>query len=103
MEHAGTKIVFGDPVVVGSKTIVPVAKVRYGFGIGSGQGHREQHGGGGGGGLVAKPVGVVEITPSETRFVPFVSAWSIVAAVGFGVCLGLLVVPKPNRERHKRR
>ena len=62
VDHAGTKTVFGEPVTLEGKTILPVAKVRYGFGGGSGRKGGEQHGGGGGGGLVAKPVGVVEIT-----------------------------------------
>lgn len=94
VDHAGTKTVFGELVVVGGKTILPVAKVRYGFGGGSGRkGNGEQQGGGGGGGLVAKPVGVVEITQSETRFIPISSKWSLIAAVALGVCLGLLIVP----------
>jgi len=29
---------FGDPQVVGDKTVIPVAKVGYGFGLGFGQG-----------------------------------------------------------------
>lgn len=95
VDHAGTKVVFGDPIHVEGKTILPVAKVRYGFGGGSG--HKrdgEQQGGGGGGGLVAKPVGVVEITASQTRFIPITSSWNLIAAVALGVGLGLLVVPK---------
>ncbi len=74
VEHVGTKIIFGEPVTVEGKTILPVGRVRYGFGGGSGRkGNGEQHGSGGGGGLVAKPVGVVEITQSETRFIPISS------------------------------
>ena len=60
----------------------------------------DQQGTGGGGGLVAKPVGVVEITQSQTRFVPITPHWTLVAAVAFGVCLGILAFPKvPTRER----
>lgn len=100
VDHAGTKIIFGEPVTVEGKTILPVGRVRYGFGGGSGRkGNGEQHGGGGGGGLVAKPVGVVEITQSETRFIPISSNWSLIAAVALGVSLGLLIVPMDNGVR----
>ena len=97
VDRAGTKTVFGEPVVVGGKTILPVAKVRYGFGGGR-KGSGEQQGGGGG--MVAKPVGVVEITQSETRFIPISSKWSLIAAVALGACLGLLVVPIDNGQQH---
>ena len=104
VDHAGTKIIFGEPVTVEGKTILPVGRVRYGFGGGSGRkGNGEQHGGGGGGGLVAKPVGVVEITQSETRFIPISSKWSLIAVFGLGVCLGFLAVSVDGRERDRRR
>jgi uncharacterized spore protein YtfJ len=86
IEHAGAKAVYGEPVSVNGKTVLPVAQVRYGFGSG-GKGNG-QHGGGGG--LIAKPLGVVEITQSQTRFIPIVSSRALVIAVGLGVGLGFL-------------
>ena len=68
------KVVFGEPQVIEGKAIVPVASVAYGFGVGSGMGRRERGGGGGGGGVRVKPLGVLEITAEQTRFVPFVDA-----------------------------
>ena len=71
------KVVFGEPQVIEGKTIVPVASVAYGFGGGSGKGggpRGEGHGTGGGGGLRVHPLGVLEITPESTRFVPVVNA-----------------------------
>lgn len=92
VDHAGARMVFGESVSVDGKTIVPVAKIRYGFGGGSGRRKNdEEQGGGGGGGLVAMPVGVVEITATETRFVPIRSNWSVITALGIGFCLGFLV------------
>ena len=80
---------------VEGKTVLPVATVRYGFGGSSGgKGNNWQHGGGGGGGLVAKPLGVVEITQSQTRFIPIFSSRALVIAVGVGVCLGSLVASR---------
>ena len=91
VEHAAAKTVFGEPVSVAGRTILPVAKISYGFGGNSGgKGNHWQHGGGGGGGLIARPLGVVEATQSQTRFIPIASTWTLVAAVGLGVCLGWL-------------
>jgi uncharacterized spore protein YtfJ len=49
--------------------------VRYGFGGGGGSQHQDAQdaddgGGGGGGHVSATPVGVIEITPTSTRFIP---------------------------------
>jgi uncharacterized spore protein YtfJ len=95
VDHAGAKMVFGEPVSAGGRTIVPVAKIRYGFGAGSGaKASGEQHGGGGGGGLVAKPVGVIEVSESGTRFIPFSTPWEFLAAVAAGALLAFLAVPR---------
>ncbi|MBA4181189.1 MAG: hypothetical protein C0506_11425 [Anaerolinea sp.] len=67
--------VFGDPVEKGSVTVIPVAKVRYGFGGGSGSdtketgdGEKHDEGSGGGGGLSASPVGFIEIHDGFAEF-----------------------------------
>lgn len=93
--QAGTKTVFGDPISTNGKTIVPVAKVRYGFGAGTSRKSPDTEDGvGGGGGFIAKPIGVIEITNEQTRFVPIPPNLPIVAAIAMGVCLGLLMAPK---------
>lgn len=85
-------MVYGEPIRLESKTILPVAKVRYGFGGGGGAGkHGDQHGGGGGGGLVAMPVGVVEVTESQTRFVPVTTSGAVLSALGIGFFLGVVM------------
>jgi uncharacterized spore protein YtfJ len=98
---ATVKSVFGDPIKVNDKTVVPVAKVAYGFGGGFGAGKdgsrpdRQGEGGGGGGGVRALPAGALEITDSTTRFVPFVDvrqlAMQLAAAFVAGVVLGSLI------------
>jgi len=110
---AGVKTVYGEPVVVDGKTIIPVAKVAYGFGGGVGRKQRapaaEQGkepiateagegaggGGGGGGGVAAKPVGVVEISGQETKFVSFGQtkrlAWAAAIGSAVGLFFGLLL------------
>ncbi|WP_425499755.1 GerW family sporulation protein [Natrinema caseinilyticum] len=76
---ASVESVYGDPIETNGRTIVPVAKIAYGFGAGYGSSpdegspdeQRTDYGDGGGlgGGVAAKPAGVVEITESETKFV----------------------------------
>src|SRR6185436_3057926 len=73
---ANVKSVFGEPIHVHGKTVVPVAKIAYGFGAGVGAGKKSndperQADGGGGGGVRAFPAGALEITDQRTRFVPF--------------------------------
>lgn len=67
---ARARTIYADPVERDGVTIIPVAKVRYGFGGGGGP---QGHGGpgyGGGGGVKVKPVGYIEIRRGETRFRP---------------------------------
>ena len=44
IEHAGAKTVYGEPVSVDGKTVLPVATIRYGFGVGSGAKADGEHG-----------------------------------------------------------
>ena len=92
---ATVKAVFGDPIERDGITIIPVAKVRYGFGGGAGSGpvavgpglaatetmgdttvdatteiSRSGSGSGGGGGMTAEPVGYLEIGPDGASFIP---------------------------------
>ncbi|HBG46188.1 MAG TPA: hypothetical protein DDW94_04270 [Deltaproteobacteria bacterium] len=74
---ATAKTAYGDPVRTSRKTIIPVAKIAYGFGGGNGteksgeKGHKkagvEE---GGGGGVMVRPVGVIEVTDRKTRYIP---------------------------------
>ena len=98
---ASVKTVYGDPVVIDGKTVIPVARVALGFG--GGTGHKkmdgagsnetaaDQAGEGAGGGVIAKPIGVVEISGQETKFIPFAQTkkLAISALVGSGIGLGL--------------
>jgi uncharacterized spore protein YtfJ len=95
---ATVKSVFGEPVHIEGKTVVPVAKVAYGFGAGFGltaARHRpdnggQEEGGGGGGGVAALPVGALEITATQTRFVPFWDMRLLVGAFAAGTLFGRL-------------
>ena len=99
-ESATVKVVYGEPISAEDKTIIPVAKVAYGFGGGAGtreKGQEDDHdeeaesGGGGGGGVSAKPVGVVEITSENTRFISFVEKKKLVGAMLLGFFVGIFI------------
>jgi uncharacterized spore protein YtfJ len=83
---ADVRRVYGEPIRQGDRTIVPVAQVqtRFGFGGGSGKGPDEKsggEGGGGGGSIAVRPLGYLEITAAETKFVPIVDTTRI-AVIG---------------------
>jgi uncharacterized spore protein YtfJ len=93
--RAQVKSVFGEPIVAGDKTIIPVAKIAYGFGGGTGSGGLEiktarGEGGGGGGGVGAFPVGVFEVGPQGTRFVAISDKKKLAGTLLLGAALGLL-------------
>lgn len=95
---ASAKKVFGEPIQAGSKTIIPVAKVAYGFGGGSGHGrHRKSDldgevasGDGAGGGIAASPYGIIEVTESETRLIRFPPPGAVLGALAIGFLIGTL-------------
>ena len=106
---AGVKTVFGEPVSAEGKTIIPVARVRYGFGAGGGpvprtdpepgsEDQSEALGGGGGGGIEVTPIGFIEVTPGETRYVSFEERRRIVRTLVIGVLLALFLL----RQRRRR-
>lgn len=93
---ANVKSVFGEPILAEGRTVVPVAKVAYGFGGGAGGGYgkpgtessRHGEGGGGGGGVRAWPAGALEITATGTRFIPYFDARVVGIAFAAGLIAG---------------
>jgi len=96
-KEANVNACFGDPVTVEGRTVIPIAKVGYGFGMGAGQGPMAEGeeglegvqeasagGSGGGGGMTSSPLGVVEVTSQGTRVEPVIDEQRIAV-------LGLLV------------
>jgi uncharacterized spore protein YtfJ len=95
-EHVGAaanvRKVYGDPVTTGDRTVIPIARVRYGFGAGGGKGREEQGGSaGGGGGAVLRPYGFLEITPAGTRLVRLYELEKYLAVGAAAFVLGLIV------------
>jgi uncharacterized spore protein YtfJ len=71
---ATVQAVFGEPVRQADLTVVPVARVRWGFGGGGGSSDGTPtgaaSGSGGGGGVAADPIGYLEITAGGATFRP---------------------------------
>jgi len=114
-DHVGkglkVSMVFGDPIEAQGKTIIPVSKVTGGFGGGEGiapgsscgddkeEGDTDNaaHGMGGGGGLHNEAVGVFEITPDNTRFIPAFQFKHIL--IMLGMILGFIWKISRKRKR----
>ncbi|MFC7156443.1 spore germination protein GerW family protein [Halomarina halobia] len=112
-DATNARTVYADPVEVGDRTVIPVARVAFGFGGGYGpgrargdsEGEREDEEGGGdgtagdaagapgegwggGGGVSATPLGVVEVTDDGVRFVRFADRRRLAGAFLLGVLAG---------------
>jgi uncharacterized spore protein YtfJ len=89
---ANVKALYGEPIAAQGKTVIPVAKIIYGYGGGAGgvgnSGTRGE-GSGGGGAARAIPVGVVEVSDQQTRFVPISDRKKLAGAVAMGIGLGM--------------
>jgi uncharacterized spore protein YtfJ len=101
--------VYGEPVSHGETTVIPVARVAYGFGAGGGRGpsraltsgldegratensHAEAQGAGGGGGVRMTPVGALEIGPQGTRFIRYRPLAPLFGAAALGLAVGWLL------------
>ncbi len=82
-------LAYGEPRVVGDRTIIPIGAVGYGFGWGGGGGTSLDgagkpvtgSGGGGGGGVGVQPVALIEITGERIRLRPVLDWTRIVVAL----------------------
>ena len=106
-ENATVQTVYGQPIVAEGKTIIPVARVRFGFG-GGGGGTQQDHtdngsstpgasGGAGGAGAEVSPVGFIEITAGETRYVSIEDRRKVVRAALLALLIGLFMLRRRRR------
>ena len=100
--------VYAEPVRHGDTTVIPVAKVAYGFGAGSGRrpaprseansnadaGGAEAQGGGGGGGARLTPIGALEIGPRGTRFIRYNELPRLAGVFALGLGVGVLLASR---------
>lgn len=101
------RTVYGEPVRQGETTIIPVAKVAFGFGAGGGRGLNrgglatpsgseaeaasDAQGGGGGGGARLSPIGALEIGPRGTRFIRYNQFPRLAGVFALGLGAGWLL------------
>lgn len=102
---ASVTTVFGEPLVCGEVTVIPVARVGFGFGGGHGRatgasGNGE--GGGGGGGAEARPVGFIEVRQGTATFKPIRDPWVDVVVPVAVIAAGALM-PRLARAVARRR
>ncbi len=106
-DNATVQTVYGEPIVAEGKTIIPVARVRFGFGGGggtqqertdNGSGTPGSSGSGGGGGAEVAPVGFIEITAGETRYVSIEDRRKVVRAALLALLIGLFLVRRRKRR-----
>ncbi|HTQ38046.1 MAG TPA: spore germination protein GerW family protein [Pirellulales bacterium] len=89
--QATAKAVYADPVERDGITVIPVAKLRWGFGGGSGR-KRGKRGKGGGGGMQAAPLGYIEITEGRTQFKPIHDPMTLVPIAAVGGIVGWILL-----------
>ncbi len=96
---ASVRAVFGEPILKGDLTVVPVARVRWGFGGGGGRADGGPDGpatgSGGGGGVAADPIGYLEIRAGSATFRPIRDPYPspalvLIGAVGLAMILRAL-------------
>src|ERR1019366_8297816 len=95
---ASVRSVYGDPVVVGDRTVIPVAQIGYAFGGGA-KADSPAGGGGGAAKAYARPCGALEVPPDGTRFIDFVDRPRMGAALALGFVLGAAVVALTATKR----
>lgn len=99
--QASVKAIYGEPISAHEKTVIPVAKIMYGFGAGAGTGgvgeKNRGEGGGGGGGVRAVPIGVIEVSKQQTRFVPITDKKKLSGVLLAGMVIGMLWRWQPRR------
>jgi uncharacterized spore protein YtfJ len=106
--RATVRTVFGDPIEVHGRTIIPVAKVRFGFGMGMGRGNHKDdekydddhhRAAGGGGGAVMRPLAVIEISDGQTKVTPIADVTRIALAAIALAAWGIFWVSRTIRAQ----
>jgi uncharacterized spore protein YtfJ len=88
--HARVQAVFGEPVAREAVTVVPVARVRWGFGGGGGSAP-DGSGSGGGGGVAADPIGYIEITSAGASFRPIGRSFGPAAVLSVAIAAAIVI------------
>ena len=95
-------LIYGEPIIMDNKRILPVAKVNYFVGGGGGGGFTDEQnasgqGEGAGGVFSIKPVGVYEITEENVKFKPILPINQLLTVFSI-ITLGLAFLLKKSRK-----
>ena len=99
-------LVYGEPIELENKRVLPVAKLNYYVGGGGGYSGESNNspvtqGEGGGGYISVKPLGVYEITSDQVKFKPIIDLKFMVTAFTI-FTLGLAwLMKKPRKSKRK--
>ncbi len=96
-----SKIVFHEPITHDGIKLIPVAKIRYGFGGGNACKKTGDAGEGGGGGVVASPLGYIEIKEGQTNFKSIRQPISTTSLIFMGTIAGFLLLQHLSKSFKK--
>ncbi|WP_052131648.1 spore germination protein GerW family protein [Planococcus sp. CAU13] len=109
------ELVYGNPIEMHGRTIIPVAKVKYSVGGGSGGGYELEdedpespgfeeveggYGEGAGGSFSVKPLGVYDVTAEKTMYLPIISIEKIVLLPLLMTGLAYLIVSNLDKPQN---
>ncbi len=98
---ANVKTVYGEPVEVKGRTIIPVAKIAYAFCSWKNEAADQTGAGRGGGAVRVKPTGVIEATEgAPTRFIPIRDTEKLLGIFLVGLILGAVMSRKRSRRQN---
>ena len=91
LASADARTFYGSPIERGGATVIPVARVRYGFGGGAGRKQSVgEEGTGAGGGAIVTPVGFIEMRDGKVKFRRIRTTSPALAALGIGIGVWLV-------------
>ncbi|MFC4712053.1 GerW family sporulation protein [Planococcus dechangensis] len=108
-------LVYGDPIEMQGRTIIPVAKVSYSVGAGAGSGYEREDkdtaspgfeeieggfGEGAGGSFQVKPVGIYDVTAEKTVYRPIVPVELIILLPLMMTGLAFLIAGSYDKSSH---
>jgi uncharacterized spore protein YtfJ len=90
-KNLNTSIIYGNAIERDGVSIIPVAKLRYGFGGGTGR-RQDQEGQGGGGGAQVLPLGYIEVSQGRAAFRRIGDPTTLIGLVALGGFSALLIL-----------
>ncbi|AHE67559.1 spore germination protein GerW family protein [Legionella oakridgensis] len=97
------KTIFADPIEHEDTKIIPVTRIRYGIGGGFGHKKSGDRGEGGGGGIVAEPIGYIELKKGQSTFKRIKASPSLPVVILASGIAGFLLLKGVTKVFNKKR